>query len=185
MICYTPPLKSLHHLSHWSRTWIDGAMNFCLRVKMCICCVLLINSADITHLQVFLCFPFFVCVLFREGRELKWIRILNASWSYSGEMCSLRFLDCYVRDNLRLCWSLFTVCPFLKVKTVVRMPSWADYGCNMEAELKHASFVHTETCPGTMHAGGQREPVRKWFENNWTDMKEKHLNSYQSSWNLC
>ncbi len=45
---------------------------FCLRVNMCICCELLNNSADITRPQVF---GFF----FREGRELKRIRILNAS----------------------------------------------------------------------------------------------------------
>lgn len=84
---------------------IDLWILFCERI----CCVLLNNSADIRHPQVFFSFLFSLPHFFREGRELKRIRILNASWSHRGEMCSLRFLDYYVTETTYV----FTE-PFLK-----------------------------------------------------------------------
>lgn len=150
-ICNHPlhtSLKNLHHSSHWSKTWLDRPMNFvCKWICASVACCLIILL--ISHIYRFCCF-------FREGQELKRIRILNASWSHRGEMSSLRFLGYYVRGNLRLHWNLFSVCSFLKVKIVVWMPSSADNCCNMKAELSlyEHSFIQKPALAQFMLEGG-------------------------------
>lgn len=69
---------------------------------------LLNNSADITLPLVFIYLFYFIL----EGRAEEWIRMLTKSRSYTRQMCSLRFSNCYVREEPRLSGSLLPVCVF-------------------------------------------------------------------------